>query len=231
MVVETVQNVMASIEEVTTSGRPPLSGTPEIKQAIRICILTSKKELMACTGKETAQKDASQALLDKIEQPTFWTSLAEAHTHLEPLVITTNATQGDHAHLDVVLIMLGNLFYTYCDTIKYSFKNNPLLIQQNLWSMFKCNYEHMEQRPVDKKLKVAFMEYLNAVGDISRCNRLIKFALRLFLIVPNSAMIERVFSRFGTVHTKLRNRLHPEKVRKVVLVKANIDCVYGTSCH
>ena len=38
---------------------------------------------------------------------------------MEPLAIATNATQGDHARLDVVLITLGNLYHTYCDTATY----------------------------------------------------------------------------------------------------------------
>ncbi|TBU52035.1 ribonuclease H-like domain-containing protein [Dichomitus squalens] len=260
----------------------------EIEKAIRICVLTSKDKLVACAGKEQALKDKAEALLSEIEQPAFWTKLAEARTHLEPLAIATNATQGDHARLDVVLITLGNLYHTLEARWKKTGderelyilavvlnpmlrmtpfrENNPLLTRQNLWLMFKRNYEHMEQRPTDKELKAAFMEYLNGVGewsddsmglteqlefskhdgkpinlielwralntkDLSGRNGLIKFALWLFSIVPNSAMVERLFSRFGTVHTKLRNRLHSEKVRKVVLVKADIDRIYGTGRH
>lgn len=46
-------------------------------------------------------------------------------------------------------------------------------------------------------------------------------------MVPNSAATERVFSLFGIVHTKLRNRLDKEKVRKQVLVQVDTarDCV------
>jgi len=38
--------------------------------------------------------------------------------------------------------------------------------------------------------------------------------------------VERVFSQFGIVHNKLRNRLHPEKVRKAVLVRSEIATHY-----
>ncbi|KIY61000.1 hypothetical protein CYLTODRAFT_415744, partial [Cylindrobasidium torrendii FP15055 ss-10] len=36
----------------------------------------------------------------------------------------------------------------------------------------------------------------------------IKFVLAILSIVPNSAVIERLFSQFGIIHTKLRNCLH-----------------------
>ena len=49
----------------------------EIEKAIRICILTSKDMLVACVGKEQALKDKAEALLSEIEQPVFWTTLAE----------------------------------------------------------------------------------------------------------------------------------------------------------
>ncbi|PIL30398.1 hypothetical protein GSI_07584 [Ganoderma sinense ZZ0214-1] len=274
----------------------------KLQKPIRGCILDHRKELIACAGKEQAQKDKAVHLLTEIEKPEFWQLLSEAHRHLEPLAIATNATQGDHARLDVVLITLGNLYHTYCDTATYGSEtqaimhkslearwkntgkerelyilaivlnpmlrtapfreNNPLLTPQNLWAIFKRNYTRMEQRETDLELKTAFSEYLAGVGEWSDegmgltealefvehtgepvnlitlwraldtkdkhgRNGLVKFAMRLFSIVPNSAMIERIFSRFGTVHNKLRNRLHPEKVRKVVLVKADIDRVYG----
>ena len=59
-------------------------------------------------------------------------------------------------------------------------------------------------------------------------NGIVKFAIRLFAIVPNSAMAERIFSRFGIVKTKLRNRLGQERMRKAVTVKLDIDRTYGT---
>lgn len=65
-------------------------------------------------------------------------------------------------------------------------------------------------------------------NDSTGANALVKFALRLFAIVPNSAGVERLFSMLGIVVTKHRNRLGVEKARKVVLVKADINRVYGT---
>ncbi|KAM5530120.1 hypothetical protein V8D89_016214 [Ganoderma adspersum] len=167
-----------------------------------------------------------------------------AHTHMEPLAIATNATQGDHTRLDVVLITLSNLYHTYCNTATYGADTQAVM------------HKSLEE------LKTVFMEYLTGVGEWSDegmgltealdfakqtgepinlitlwrtlntknlhgCNGLVKFAMRLFSIVPNLAMIEHIFSCFGTVHNKLRNRLHLEKVCKVVLVKADINHVYS----
>ncbi|KAI0308727.1 ribonuclease H-like domain-containing protein, partial [Amylostereum chailletii] len=50
-------------------------------------------------------------------------------------------------------------------------------------------------------------------------NAVVTIALRTLSIVPNSAAIERLFSGIGSIHSKLRNRLDAERVRKIVLVK------------
>lgn len=47
-------------------------------------------------------------------------------------------------------------------------------------------------------------------------------------MVPNSAAVERIFSMFGIVHTKLRNRLGKGKVRKQVLVRSDTARTFGT---
>ena len=64
--------------------------------------------------------------------------------------------------------------------------------------------------------------------DPEGANGLVKFALRILSIVPNSAMTERFFSRLGIVQNKYRNRMHSERARKVVLIKAECDRIYGT---
>lgn len=56
---------------------------------------------------------------------------------------------------------------------------------------------------------------------------LARFARSLFAVVPNSARAERFFSCMGIIQNKLCNRLGTEKARKLVLVKADIDRVYG----
>ena len=49
--------------------------------------------------------------------------------------------------------------------------------------------------------------------------KLARFALRLLLIPAASAGVERSFSVQGSIHTKTRNRLGPEKIDKVMRVK------------
>jgi hypothetical protein len=52
-------------------------------------------------------------------------------------------------------------------------------------------------------------------------------------IVPNSAAVERTFSMFGIIHTKLRNQLHLEKVRMLLIVYADTASKHGhpLACH
>jgi hypothetical protein len=53
--------------------------------------------------------------------------------------------------------------------------------------------------------------------------------MRIHSVVPNTAATERLFSKFGIVHNKLRNRLSPEKVRKSVLVSMDTIEKYGSA--
>jgi hypothetical protein len=46
-------------------------------------------------------------------------------------------------------------------------------------------------------------------------------AVRVFTMASLSAASERNFSTFGFIHSKLRNRLSPEKVKKLVYIKTN----------
>ena len=57
---------------------------------------------------------------------------------------------------------------------------------------------------------------------------LIHLAMHIPCIVPNSAATERIFSQFGVIRTKLRNRLDPKKVRKQALVKSNTIAQHGS---
>mgnify|MGYP002804591960 CR=1 FL=1 len=46
-------------------------------------------------------------------------------------------------------------------------------------------------------------------------------AIRVFSMATSAAASERNFSTFGFIHSKLRNRLSPEKVKKLVYIKTN----------
>ena len=52
-------------------------------------------------------------------------------------------------------------------------------------------------------------------------------ATRVFSMASSSAASERNFSSFGFIHTKLRNRLCPEKVAKLVYIKTNTAQING----
>ncbi|THV01073.1 hypothetical protein K435DRAFT_929989, partial [Dendrothele bispora CBS 962.96] len=59
-------------------------------------------------------------------------------------------------------------------------------------------------------------------------NGMVRLAMRILSMVPNSASTERILSRFGSIHTKARSRLHVQKVRKMTIVSQDIERVYGT---
>lgn len=46
-------------------------------------------------------------------------------------------------------------------------------------------------------------------------------AIRVFSMAASAAASERNFSTFGFIHSKLCNRLSPEKVKKLVYIKTN----------
>lgn len=58
-------------------------------------------------------------------------------------------------------------------------------------------------------------------------NGLVQMALIILSVVLNSAATKRVFSQFGIIHSKYHNRIHPDKVRKITLVKADIAREFG----
>ncbi len=54
-------------------------------------------------------------------------------------------------------------------------------------------------------------------------------AIRVFSMAASAAASERNFSTFGFVHSKLRNRLGAEKVKKLVYIKTNASQLEGAS--
>ena len=58
-----------------------------------------------------------------------------------------------------------------------------------------------------------FMKAQAVCGNLD--TDLLQLSLVLFSLVPSSAGIERIFSTMGHVQTDLRNRLNPEKVKKL----------------
>ncbi|OBZ67907.1 hypothetical protein A0H81_12375 [Grifola frondosa] len=71
----------------------------------------------------------------------------------------------------------------------------------------------------------------NAGGVVHGQNGLVVLAMQVLSVVPNSAATERIFSKMGIVHNKLRSRLHPEKVRATVLVREDIEKCFPRPIH
>ncbi|KIJ42868.1 hypothetical protein M422DRAFT_67959 [Sphaerobolus stellatus SS14] len=59
-------------------------------------------------------------------------------------------------------------------------------------------------------------------GTFDGCNQLIKLAIHILSIIGNSAGCEHLFSAMGLIHTKLRNRLGPQKVRDMAILRAEL---------
>ena len=57
--------------------------------------------------------------------------------------------------------------------------------------------------------------------DGKRWPNLQKLAMKVYSMAASSASAERNFSTFGFVHSKLRNQLDPETVKKLVFIKSN----------
>ena len=72
--------------------------------------------------------------------------------------------------------------------------------------------------------RVSILDYWTTVG--MRWPVLQGIAQRVFQVVCSSAACERSFSNIGFIHSKLRHRLAPEKVQKLVYIRAhgNLGC-------
>ncbi|KAG5640391.1 hypothetical protein DXG03_008841 [Asterophora parasitica] len=166
--------------------------------------------------------------------------------HLEPLAVTANVTQSDNACLDTVVLTLINLYRIYSDTTRNfdeTFaqailvslekrwakadlhccappqpicsvcfaRNSPYLSFALLWKFVRDAYQRLFKMNVepDHDFCAVFVEYLNRTGDWSDEGMSLEY--------HRAAAAKE----FGVKHSKLRNRIHPEKVRKEVLVKTN----------
>lgn len=57
-----------------------------------------------------------------------------------------------------------------------------------------------------------------------------KVAMKIFSLAVSSASSERNFSTFGFVHSKLRNQLEEDTVKKLVFVKTNVNQLNSLPC-
>lgn len=54
-------------------------------------------------------------------------------------------------------------------------------------------------------------------------NQLCDTAIRILSVIANSASCERLFSLFGIIHTKLRNRLGHQQVDKIARLRLELQ--------
>ncbi|KAG6917691.1 hypothetical protein DXG01_001461 [Tephrocybe rancida] len=79
-----------------------------------------------------------------------------------------------------------------------------------------------------RKLKPSLGDDPSSAPEVPQGKRaLIELALHIHSATPNSAAMERIFSQFGVKHSKHRNHMHPEKIRKEVLLKTNTLAQFG----
>jgi hypothetical protein len=55
-------------------------------------------------------------------------------------------------------------------------------------------------------------------------NPLVKLAILVLSFVPNSASVERLFSKLGDIKTKKRNRMGTKKLRDTAYIKSDLHC-------
>ncbi|KAK7435975.1 hypothetical protein VKT23_019382 [Stygiomarasmius scandens] len=60
-------------------------------------------------------------------------------------------------------------------------------------------------------------------------NGMVRLAMWILSMVPNSAPTERVLSHFGGIHTKSHNRLDSQRVKDMTIVTQNIEQKYGAA--
>lgn len=102
--------------------------------------------------------------------------------------------------------MQGFAMNKVCDVINFTSVNNVLI----LFQMFDIDLVLLWRRT-------------NCGPHMTSVNAFASFAARILSIVPNSAATERIFSKFGVIHSKHRNRLRPEKVRYITIIKDDIN--------
>jgi hypothetical protein len=66
------------------------------------------------------------------------------------------------------------------------------------------------------------ISWWKALKSFENHSHLASIAIRLLSIPPSNTSCERSFSRQGLIHTKLRNRLSHDKVKKLVSVQHNL---------
>ncbi|EMD37416.1 hypothetical protein CERSUDRAFT_136001, partial [Gelatoporia subvermispora B] len=84
-----------------------------VEKAIRALTLYKRPDLEGCAGDRADAKAKAKEIVKIAESAWFWDNLRQVKKHLKPLTIAVNATQANHARLDVVLLTLGHLYHLF----------------------------------------------------------------------------------------------------------------------
>ncbi|KAE9385453.1 hypothetical protein BT96DRAFT_791585, partial [Gymnopus androsaceus JB14] len=121
-------------------------------------------------------------------------------------------------------------FYDEEPDSKFRRNFTSYLAGTGLWSdermSFKYHSEDAENRNTFVNLVQVWREH-QAGDSINGANGMVCFAMHIMSMVPNSASTERFFSCMTGTHAKVRNRMHAEKSRKIVVLKDHIQRKHG----
>ncbi|KAJ7041926.1 ribonuclease H-like domain-containing protein [Mycena alexandri] len=98
------------------------------------------------------------------------------------------------------------------------YDNTGLFSDSTMWIEGSRALYEQNGKPIDL---VAIWRRMDNTKALHGQAGFVALAVRILSILPNSAGPERVFSEFGMIHTKRRNRLNPKKVHNTSLVRAD----------
>ncbi|GBE85739.1 hypothetical protein SCP_0802610 [Sparassis crispa] len=85
----------------------------ETWKALQITSIKHDVKLIESAGRSVKSKRKAKRVLQHVRNDEWWKKLVIVKMHIEPLVITTNVSQGANTRCDQVLLLLGNLYRSY----------------------------------------------------------------------------------------------------------------------
>ncbi|KIM74770.1 hypothetical protein PILCRDRAFT_92459 [Piloderma croceum F 1598] len=125
---------------------------------------------------------------------------------LEPLTIATNRIFGQKADIDFL-----KAFTDYS-------KGQAEFSDERMSLAMMADMHASKDSPLDLVLIWTYIDTDCLTGH----NRLVKLAIHILSVIANSAGCKRVFSDFGLIHTKPRNKLSVENVHKTSTLKMDL---------
>ncbi|KAJ7746992.1 ribonuclease H-like domain-containing protein [Mycena metata] len=106
----------------------------------------------------------------------------------------------------------------FLESFNSYYDNTGLFSDSTMWIEGSRALYEQNGKPIDL---VAIWRRMDNTKSLRGQAGFVALAVRILSILPNSAGPERVFSEFGMIHTKRRNRLNPKKVHNTSLVRAD----------